>query len=219
MNLDPGFGWTYNDYRKAMLLFQTANYHISSFQDFLEKPEVKHLILRHDVDFSLEAAHKMARIDHELGITSSFYFRVHASNYNLFSSKGITLVGDFISMGHEVALHLESGVDLLQNREKWETLDGQISAFESLLGIKIAGFSAHEPARLGGLETSDDAKARWNLSYHAYEERFTKEIKYLSDSSGRWREGPMTNFIDQFNCLQVLIHPIWWYEKSPLENY
>lgn len=219
MNLDPGFGWTHSDYGNAIREFQDNKYQISSFQEFLERPSEKHLILRHDIDFSLSAARRMAIKDYELGVTSSFYFRVHASNYNLFSAEGISLVREIKSMGHEIGLHLESGADLLQNRQSWDSLDAQFFSFEKLLGVKIMGFSAHEPARLGGLEVSDQAKDRWKLKYHTYEERFTKEIKYLSDSSGRWREGPLTSFINHFDRFQILIHPIWWYEKSPMENY
>ena len=219
MNLDPGFGWTHSDYVYAIKQFQDSKYHVSSFQEFLENPSDKHLILRHDIDFSLSAARKMALMDHELGVTSSFFFRVHASNYNLFSAVGISLVQELLSMGHEIGLHLESGAELFQSREKWDSLDAQFFTFEKMMGLKIAGFSAHEPARLGGLEVSDQAKIRWNLKYHAYEERFTTEMKYLSDSSGRWREGPLTNFVNQFDRIQVLIHPIWWYQRSPMENY
>jgi hypothetical protein len=219
VNLDPGFGWTHSDYGNAIQLFQDNGYIISSFNDFLEKPAEKHIVLRHDIDFSLTAAKRMAQKDHELGVTSSFYFRVHASNYNLFSAEGISLVNEIMSMGHEIGLHLEIGADLLQNREKWDSLDAQFYAFEKVLGLKISGFSAHEPARLGGLEVSDQARERWNLKYHSYEDRFTKEMKYLSDSSGRWREGPITNFVGQYDRFQVLIHPIWWYQRSPMENY
>jgi hypothetical protein len=45
------------------------------------------------------------------------------------------------------------------------------------------------------------------------------EMKYLSESGGRWRESCFHNWINQVDRLQVLVHPFWWYDKVPQENY
>ena len=53
----------------------------------------------------------------------------------------------------------------------------------------------------------------------SYENRFFKDIKYLSDSGGRWREGHFNEWVNVENKLQVLTHPWWWFKKYPQENY
>jgi hypothetical protein len=219
LKLDPGFGWTLNDYSGSIQSYLENGYKVTSFAEYLTDPATKHLILRHDVDFALEPALKIGKLDAELGATSSFYFRVHAKNYNLFSVQGLSTVDHLMNLGHEVALHLEEGIERIGQREKWANLDGQKDSFEKLLGIKIKGFAAHEPVRFGGFQTSDEAKVRWELEYHSYESKFTNEMKYLSDSSGRWRERPFQDYVNEYQKLQVLIHPIWWFENTPQENY
>jgi hypothetical protein len=83
----------------------------------------------------------------------------------------------------------------------------------------LNGFSAHEPARMGSLDASDAAKNRWGVSYHAYESRFMNpNIRYLSDSSARWRDGHFVEWVDLADHLQVLVHPIWWFRRLPQEN-
>jgi hypothetical protein len=219
MILDPGFGWTLDDYRFSLTEFLSNDYHVSSFSDYLDIQKQKHLILRHDVDFSLEPALAMAKIDQSIGVSSSFFLRVHAKNYNLFSVDGIKTASMLMDLGHEVSLHLEEGIDRVSKQSKWDVLDAQKVAFEKILGIQIRGFAAHEPVRFGGFETSIEAKKRWNLEYHAYEERFTTQMKYLSDSSGRWREKPVVSFVNTFDRIQLLTHPIWWYHATPQENF
>ncbi len=60
----------------------------------------------------------------------------------------------------------------------------------------------------------------WGLRYHAYEERFMNpSMKYLSDSSGRWREGHFGSWVGREPLMHVLTHPFWWYERVPAENY
>jgi len=219
LKLDPGYGWTLNDYSSSIKRYLEHGYKVSSFVNYLTAQETKHLILRHDVDFALEPALKMGKIDADLGVTSSFFFRVHAKNYNLFSVQGLTTVDLLVNLGHEVALHLEEGIERIGHRDKWSNLDGQKETFEKLLGVNIKGFAAHEPVRFGGFQTSNEAKVRWNLQYHAYEANYTNEMKYLSDSSGRWRERPFHDYVNEYDKLQVLIHPLWWYENAPQENY
>lgn len=73
MKLDPGFGWKYSDYSDAISKFRENGYHVTSFADFLKSSNLKHLILRHDVDFNFVAAYKMAKVDYEMDISSSFF--------------------------------------------------------------------------------------------------------------------------------------------------
>ena len=71
-------------------------------------------------------------------------------------------------------------------------------------------------------DRGDQLRERWSetVRYHAYEARFTTPtMKYLSDSSGHWREGHFAEWVDKVPVLQVLTHPFWWFETVPAENY
>ena len=73
---------------------------------------------------------------------------------------------------------------------------------------------------MGGASFTDELVREWGLRYHAYEERFMNpSMKYLSDSSGRWREGHFGSWVGREPLMHVLTHPFWWYERVPAENY
>lgn len=212
--------FSHDDYRSTLRAFRSAGYSITGFLGFLADPQPRHLILRHDIDHSLSAAVRLARVDADEGIRSTFFLRVHAQAYSLTSYDALHQVAELERLGHEIELHLDGGLHIPLAIGEKESLDRQRDILEAVLGRPINGFSMHEPARMGGLDVSDQAKDRWGVDYHAYESRFlTPTMKYLSDSGARWREGHFREWIGRVPHLQVLIHPVWWFENLPQENY
>jgi hypothetical protein len=218
MKWDPGFGWTYQKYFDGLRSFQESGYSISPLCDFKNFPEKKVLFLRHDVDFDLEVAYRLGKAEHRMGIRSSFYFRLHASGYNLLSASNIQRVLELQSFGHEISVHIDHGLSYFRGDEfLW--CQNQIRIFEDIFGLTVRGFSSHEPSRLNGVEVADKIKSGLSLSYHAYDHTFTSNMKYISDSTKRWREKPFYDYINEHTQLQVLIHPIWWYQNLAQESY
>lgn len=217
-----GLGFSFKDYKAALGAFVDAGYRVSGFESYVADPQERHLILRHDCDNSIEQAVRIARIDAELGCQSAFFLRVHAAGYNLLSHSSLSCIREIEGLGHEVGLHLEGGFDEVFGGSMDEWADRQRSVFESAVRRDMTGFSSHEPARMGGIEFADKLLERWSdsVTFHAYEERFTTPaMKYLSDSSGNWREGHFGLWVGREERFQVLTHPIWWFETVPAENY
>lgn len=215
-----GHGFSFKDYRETLEEYKAAGYKVTGFAPYLQSPNSKHLILRHDCDNSITQALRIAEIDAEAGCSSTFFVRVHAVGYNLLSLSSLQAIRKIENYGHDVELHLEGGVhDVLgDSMDTWA--DRQVSVFKAAVGRSPRGFSSHEPARMGNLLYADELLARWKLDYHAYEGRFTfPSIKYLSDSSSNWREGHFRLWVDREPVIQVLTHPIWWCERIPQENY
>lgn len=213
--------FTFSHYSETLNRYQAAGYTVLSFAQFLalSTPPQRTLILRHDIDFSLTAALRMARLDHDAGVSSSFFFRLHATNYHPASLESLRAYDEIRSLGHEIGLHLEPGMPHLMDADADTFCDRMKVAFESIIGHPIAGFSTHEPARADNPELVDSLARRWGVAYHAYQPRFTREMKYLSDSGARWREGCFSEWIGKVDRLQVLVHPIWWYERGSQECY
>lgn len=209
-------------YSSTLRAYLADGYAVTSFQEYLADPHAKHMVLRHDIDNDIHLALRVARLDAEAGCTSSIFLRVHARGYNLLSLPSLLCIQEMEQLGHEVQLHLEGGFHEVLGGDDFGWADRQRSIFEAAVGRPLGGFSVHEPARMGGLPFADALLERWSdtVSYHSYEERFTTpRMKYLSDSSGRWREGHFAEWIGKEPLMQVLTHPIWWYEKVPAENY
>lgn len=192
---------------------------MTGFLPYLNDPQPKHLVLRHDVDHSLEQAMRIARIDAEEGCPATFFLRVHAHGYNVTSYQSLIHIEELHRLGHEIELHLDGGLHEALSIGEKEAIDRQKDLLEAALCRPINGFSAHEPTRMGNLGVSDEALERWGIRYHAYQDRFMyPQVKYLSDSSARWREGHFGEWVNRADRLQVLVHPIWWFDRLPQEN-
>jgi hypothetical protein len=216
------YSYSFLSYKETLETYVQEEYAVTSFSNFLQNPKNKHLILRHDIDNSIEQAIKIARIDASVGCTSTFFLRVHARGYNLLSLPSIQFIQEFGELGHEVQLHLEGGLGQWLGGSNLDWANRQKDVFEAAVGRELQGFSTHEPARFGGIAFANELLDVWSESvkYHAYESRFMMpNMKYLSDSSGRWREGHFGLWVNKEPLLQVLTHPFWWYEKTPAENY
>ncbi|WP_309616477.1 GCN5 family acetyltransferase [Salinibacterium sp.] len=224
MQLTPpdGLGFSFADYSNTLRAYKDAGYAVTSFVEFLKNPQPKHLVLRHDLDNSIEQALRVARLDADAGCSSSIFVRVHARGYNLMSLPSLSAITEMEELGHEIGLHLEGGIGSVLGGDEREWAQRQKNVFEAALGRSFTGFSLHEPARMGGLAFANALLESWSdtVRYHAYEERFTTPtLKYLSDSSGNWREGHFGLWVDKVPQLQVLTHPFWWFDKVPAENY
>ncbi len=219
---EPRFDYSFESYADTLRAYREAGYEVTSFDTYLREPSARHMILRHDIDNSIEQALRVAYIDAEAGCSSTFFLRVHARGYNLLSLQSMQILQEMEALGHEVQLHLEGGLGEWLGGDNLQWADRQRAAFEAAVGRPMRGFSSHEPARMGGLEFANQLLDRWSdsVEYHAYEERFmTPQMKYLSDSSGRWREGHFGLWVGKEPLMQILTHPFWWFEKVPAENY
>lgn len=214
-------GFTLRMYAETLSAYRAEGYAVTSFANYLAEPHDQHLIMRHDIDNSLEQAMRVARADADAGCTSSFFLRAHARGYNLLSLPSLMMIREIEDLGHEVQLHLEGGFGRLLGGDENSWADRQRAIVEAAVGRGISGFSIHEPARMGGIPFADRLLARWeDVEYHAYQDRFmAPSMKYLSDSSGSWREGHFRVWVGREPLLHVFTHPIWWFEHSPAQNY
>lgn len=215
-------GFSLASYSDTLQAYREAGYAVTSFASYLDQPAERHLVLRHDIDNSMELASRVARVDASAGCSSTFFLRIHARGYNLLSLSSLVAIQEMEALGHEVQLHLEGGLCDVIGGDNTDWANRQRAIFETAVGRPLGGFSVHEPARMGGFSFADDLLERWSdtVRYHSYESRFMMpHMKYLSDSSGTWREGHFAEWVGKEPLMQVLTHPFWWYEKIPAENY
>ena len=124
-------------------------------------------------------------------------------------------------MGHEIGLHYEPSYSEITGKDPAQCLGVSLAALENCADIKVESISPHEPTRTGSYHIEKNLMHQFGLRHQAYDNKFVKNMKYISDSSCNWREGCMHKFLQlaQHQSLCILTHPFWWYENSPLENY
>jgi len=69
---------------------------------FISQPSERVILLRHDVDARKEHSLRFARIQHERGISGTYYFRLVPESFD----RGV--IREIAEMGHEIGYHYET---------------------------------------------------------------------------------------------------------------
>lgn len=167
------------------------------------------IVLRHDIDMSLEYALPVAEIEHQLGISSCYFLLLTSEFYNPLTSKAQLAIAKIQALGHEIGLHFDASIygenatidELSTAAEKECELLSQISK------KPVRYISFHRPVK--ALQGVGEGFAQ---RINTYEKRFFETMGYCSDSQGAWRFGhPLDHSaINEGKQLQLLTHPIWW---------
>jgi hypothetical protein len=211
-------GFRIAHYRELIQTALALGYRFATFSEHEAVTSKRLFLMRHDIDFSVDLAVNFARIEAELGIHSTYFLRIHARHYNPFEYHTYMKLREIAALGHEIGLHYEPGFAEAVGEEPAAMVHREKAIIEALLDHPVVSAAAHLPAKSGRTVTESNL-ASFGLRYEAYTPHFVAGFKYLSDSNGRWREGCLCNHLDRHDRLCVLIHPFWWFEKSPVENY
>jgi UDP-N-acetylglucosamine 2-epimerase len=204
--------FTHEGYKLIISGLKTAGYR------FLPFPEAERAIgkaspfvlMRHDIDISLEAALHLAEIEFQMQIQATYFFMVRTEFYNVFSRDGSAIIGKILDLGHHLGLHFDcaayasdAGTDELATACRREA-----QLLESWFDRPVSAVSYHRPS-LQVLSGNPALSAPW---LHTYQSLFTGPITYLSDSRGCWRNGgPLASeAMRKSTPLHILVHPIWW---------
>ncbi len=212
--------FSFEYYRHMLVVGLNKGYQVSSFEKY-DSAQPKTMILRHDIDYTLNGVLDLAKIEYQLGCSATYLFRVHADEYNLFSCTAVTILKELLALGHEVGLHFEAmNVGRALGLKPKDLLLHEKQVIEAILGSRIHTCSEHR--ELSGIihgtlkydEIYDPYEA--GFQFYAMDKKYCKEMKYLSDSNGNWREGDPLNHYGNHPRMQVLVHPDWWFEKDLL---
>lgn len=203
--------FTLDGYRALMAAFGKRGYRVGGF-DGAEPNAARRLILRHDLDMSLDAALPIAEIEADLGLRGSYFVLLRTEMYNPFSAGAGAVLARICALGHEIGLHLDAALydeDLDALERAAET---ECAVLEKIVGRAVDTISFHRPPKtLLGLPGTLAGRR------HAYEPVFFRDIGYCSDSRGGWHHGhPLDHpAVADGRGLQLLTHPIWWARPTP----
>jgi hypothetical protein len=170
-------------YRDLLRAARAGGYRWAGFD---RAPEQGDLILRHDVDLSLDAALAMAEVEADEAAWSTWFLMTRSVFYNLASSEGERAIERLRALGHRVAHHaVYPHVDLDKRFDPvvaWHNPDPEFmtAPIEGAVNVMQAPFFDPE--------------------------------HYRSDSNQRWRSGcPHDDLAaGRFTWLQLLTHPEIW---------
>jgi len=94
--------FTFEIYSIMITVLKDSGYCFQTFQEFLEKPLEKVVLMRHDVDRKSNNAHKMARLEQSNQINSTYYFRTSTE------CQQPEIIKQISEMSHEIGYHYEN---------------------------------------------------------------------------------------------------------------
>ncbi len=93
--------FTLNTYKLLLSASLTSGYSFQTYFEFVQDTKEKAIIMRHDVDRLSANALQMARLEYEMGIGSTYYFRVVSQSWNE------SIIREIADLGHEIGYHYE----------------------------------------------------------------------------------------------------------------
>lgn len=210
--------FTYEAYSKLVKKIINRGYIITDYEGYHNYE--KCVILRHDVDLSITKALELAKLEADMGVTSTYFVLISSPFYNVFSKKTFKEMEQIKLLGHNIGLHF----DELNYSDQYYNANGGIKAaifyeaemLERVIGEKVKYVSMHRPSK----KTLD---SNYDLSpmVNSYGEKFFSEFKYISDSRRLWHDN-VEKIIEQeeYNYIQILTHAFWYnqYEMSIEES-
>lgn len=170
-------------------------------------------ILRHDVDFDIKKAYKLAEVEKGVDITSTFFILTTSEMYNIMSSDNRKMLMDMIQEGFEIGLHFDPIIyNNLTENKLYEKVKVESEIIESITGQRVDSISLHNPSIHGQYPMFNNYK-------NAYEEIYFNPELYISDSCKDFRGKEIFSFMEngRDNLIQVLFHPIHFSQYE--ENY
>jgi hypothetical protein len=186
----------------------------------------RYVVLRHDIDLDVATAKEMWAIEKELGVISSYYFRL--------STIDIPLMQEIDKYGCDVGYHyeelatyakshgLKNGKEVHDHMKQIQSMfQRNITALRKRTGLALRIAASHGDfmnRKLGitNTELLKDRPFRFSMGIdlEAYDEEYRKTIgKYFSDNAypNHWKpESPLANGMHANTKIQILIHPGNW---------
>lgn len=207
----------YDVYRQ-ILRDLAASGKLCGFHDAVSRNEF--VILRHDIEFSVEHALTMSQIESELNVNATYFVQITNNAYNAFSAQNTEMLQDMHQRGHEIGLHYHIGKSKDPSFVR-EEIKKQCMLLEKMTEIPIRSYSMHRPVvETRYYDTSIpgllNAYSSSFFSFHETVKEDTKlDVKYIADSQHRWNYGyPDQKTLRRYAKIQLLIHPDFWSDKG-----
>ncbi len=214
--------FSYIEYENIISLVK-MNLPIMDFSDITDETE-KFCVLRHDIEFSIDRALKIAEIEKSLGISSTYTVQLRNNTYNALSQKNIDIIRKINNMGHKIGLH--QNPPLMNDEKLIKYILKDIETLEHYYGFEVDRYAFH---RCGSnpeilkryVEIPNKINCYDKKFFHYFKGNTPKKLRvyYIADSNHKWKYGyPIELNFNKVNKIQLLTHPYSWTEDG-FDNY
>lgn len=180
--------FTFDSYANLLLALRKTGYSFLSLESYLNNKKTKYIVLRHDVDRKPGQALEMAKIEKELGIQASYYFRIVAESYNE------PLIQEIAKLDHEIGYHYEE-LSLFNG-----DFELALKAFKANLNKMRQFYPVKTFCMHGSPMSRWDNRLLWQmndykkfgLEIEPYFDLDFNEVFYITDASRGWNNAKVT---------------------------
>lgn len=216
--------FSYEDYKEIIRIVKGTG-RACGYADAFGKD--RFIIMRHDVEYSVERAYQLAKVEQSMDFISTFFFQWTNNSYNILSRRNMDMIKDMHERGQHIGLHfaLNGMTDMTQIRKR---IKMEMEILSEMFGFEITEFSIHRPSKdvLRENIKLEGILNAYQDEFFTFAEQITPEtklgVKYMSDANHIWRYG----YPDEGNILgsdkvQILTHPFAWCKKGydNFDNY
>lgn len=211
------FNPSYEEYRKIIrAILSTGKY-----MDYAEAADKDaFVIMRHDIEFSIERAYKMSLVESEEGFSSTYFVQITNNSYNALSKRNIDMLHDMDKRGHHIGLHYH----LNGQHDSIAVRDGvrdQLRIMSEMLGMNIDRYSFHRPQKEVyyyniSIPNTINAYCKDFFTFaENIDDKTVLDVKYIADSKHRWNYGyPDYQTLMKYDKIQILVHPFSWTDSG-----
>ena len=200
--------FTIKKYKELLKALMNMGFEFQTFEEFLIKPAPKSIVLRHDVDLLPFNSLNFAKIQNNLHIKGTYYFRAVPESWN------VQVIKEISSLGHEIGYHYENltkcSGDLSMGIQDFKN---NLKALREL--APVSTICMH-----GSPMSKYDSKDLWKVYKYGdydiigepYFDINFNEVLYITDTGRRWdgnkvsvRDRVETSFKLSFHSTQQII--------------
>lgn len=213
--------FSFDEYKRIIEIIQASG-KSCGYQKALSRDQF--VLMRHDVEFSVDRAYELSKVELSMGFKSTYFFQWTNNTYNILSKKNMDIIKDMHERGQTIGLHfaLNGLTDMQQVRKQ---ILMEVEALSNMFGFQIELFSIHRPSQ-------DVLRENIKLPglLNAYQDDFFTfadvvnedtplKVKYVSDANHKWNYGfPDEKTIMENDKVQILVHPYTW-TKPGYDNF
>lgn len=198
--------FTYEAYERFLYELRECGYKDCLYTNW--ENQKKAVILRHDIDFSIEAACCLSEIEKAAGVRATYFVMLNTNFYNAAAAKSREQINRIRENGGVIGLHFDEA--FCWERDIAQAVLKEKKILEAILEIPIQCVSMHRPT---SRMLEGDLKIEGMIN--AYDAVYTKKFRYLSDSRRVWRED-----VDEIvragmdARLHILTHAFWYRQRE-----
>ncbi len=198
--------FSYSSYKDLIYLLKAHNYVIASYNNYHEYK--KSVILRHDIDFSINDSYKFSLFEESLNIKSVYFVLLSTGFYNPMEKCSRKMLKDMHKRGFTIGLHFDTTA--YDTNDINQPVQSEKNILEEIVEAPVNLISFHRPAPII-LENDLKFPGLTNV----YSKEFFHDCKYCSDSRFFWRDNPYELITSQkYDRLQILTHAFCWAESD-----